>query len=202
MRMGTVLQIDDVKEFLDLGEKVFNEAGVNYISAESSREGLLKVLNNKPDLIILDYDLAEQTGLEFMKELNTDERYENVKNTPTIILTGYADLGDQLEEYYALGLRAVLKKPFGFHELVDVVGNIIRLEQAANIFSTLRTQTVSTSRLKEDAEWREELKMAAETIAGLSREIYYTPVQQMGEKTRMDAYAIYNSSQRLLKLLK
>jgi len=200
--MQTVLQIDDVKEFLDLGEKVFNKAGYNYIFAENGREGLEKVLNNKPDLIILDYDLTEMTGLDFLKELDNNPRYENVKHTPTVILTGFNDIQDQLEEYYTMGLRAVLSKPFGFNELVDVVRSVIRLERAANIFSTLRTSHVSTNRLKEDAEWRDELKMAAETIAGLSREIYYSAGQPMGEKTKMDAYAIYNSSKRLLKLLK
>lgn len=200
--MQTVLQIDDVKEFLDLGEKVFNQAGFNYIFAENAREGLEKVLNNKPDLIILDYDLSEMTGLDFLKELDNNPRYENVKNTPTVILTGYDNIQEQLEVYYSMGLRAVLNKPFGFNELVDVVRSVIRLERATNIFSSLRNSRVSTNRLKEDAEWRDELKMAAETIAGLSREIYYSSGQQSGEKTKMDAFAIYNSSKRLLKLLK
>ena len=200
--MPTVLQIDDVREFLDLGEKVFNEAGFNYLFAENATDGFTKLLDNKPDLVILDYDLAEMTGLEFLKKLQRDTCYENVKNTPTIILSGYSEISDQLEDYYAMGLRAVLKKPFGYHELVDVVTSIIRLEQASNVYSTLRTENVSTARLLEDAVWREELRMAAETIAGLSREIYYTPNHELGEKTKMDAYAIYNSSQRLLKLLK
>jgi len=200
--MQTVLQIDDVKEFLDLGEKVFNQAGFNYLFAENAQEGLEKVLNNKPDLIILDYDLSEMTGLDFLKELDNNPRYENVKHTPTVILTGYNDIHEQLEEYYTMGLRAVLNKPFGFNELVDVVRSVIRLERATNIFSTLRSSNVSTDRLKEDAEWREELRMAAETIAALSREIYYSAGQQSGEKTKMDAFAIYNSSKRVLKLLK
>ena len=200
--MHTVLQIDDVKDFLDLGEKVFNQAGFNYIFAENAREGLEKVLNNKPDLIILDYDLSEMTGLDFLKELDNNPRYENVKHTPTVILTGYDDIYEQLEEYYTMGLRAVLNKPFGFNELVDVVRSVIRLERATNLFSTLRSSDVSTNRLKEDAEWRDEIKMAAETIVGLSREIYYSAGPQTGEKTKMDAYAIYNSSKRLLKLLK
>ena len=200
--METVLQIDDVKEFLDLGEKVFHQAGFNYIFAESANDGLAKLVNNKPDLLILDYDLSDMTGLEFLKKLHSDVKFENIRNTPTIILTGYSNLSDQLEDYFALGLRAVLKKPFGYHELVDVVRSIIRLEQATNIYSTLQTKNVSTTRLKEDAVWRDELKMSAEAIAGLSREIYYTPNDRLGEKTKMDAYAIYNSSQRLLKLLK
>jgi CheY-like chemotaxis protein len=202
MQMATVLQIDDVREFLDLGEKVFHEAGFNYIFAENANDGLAKLINNKPDLIILDYDLSDMTGLEFLKKVHSDAAFESIKNTPTIILTGYSNISDQLDDYFALGLRAVLKKPFGYYELVDVVRNIIRLEKATEIYSTLNTKNVSTTRLKEDAVWRDELKMAAETIAGLSREIYYTPNLQLGEKTKMDAYAIYNSSQRLIKLLK
>jgi len=52
-----------------------------------------------------------------------------------------------------------------------------------------------------DDEWWEEVSLSAETIVGLSREIYMNSSNWDTEKGLMDVFAIYNSSMRLVQLI-
>ncbi len=201
MQEATILQIEDNEDILLLGKRVFMEAGFNFLSAKTGDEGLRKALKRKPSVIILDYYLGDETGTHFIKKLATEDKYKSIRKTPTIILSGNANLEKELEGYFALGLRAVLKKPFGYRELVNVVENIITLER-------LQSQAERLSADNPTAElyipkWVDEVRMNAETISALSRDIYCAPQSSgMNEKIKMDLYAVYSSSRRLLQLIK
>ena len=106
-----ILQIDDDEDTLFVSRRMFTAAGYQFSSAKTIESGLKRALARRPSLIILDYAVGEQTGFDFLKIMASDAKYESLRNTPVIMLSGFSDLADQLEIYYPLGLRAVFRKP-------------------------------------------------------------------------------------------
>ena len=66
--------------------KVYSQAleskGHHLVSASTAQEGIAKVDEFKPDLIILEIQLVEHSGVEFMHELRS---YEDWLDIPVII---------------------------------------------------------------------------------------------------------------------
>jgi len=197
MRDAVILQVDDNEDVLLVVKRAMLEAGYQYMSAKTAAKGLRKALQQKPDLVILDYYLDDMSGLELIEKF---AEYTNLKNTPTLILSGKSDFGSELKEYYQLGLRAVLKKPFGYRELVNVVENFLELE-ALFPRGTQKASIVEWKSSEIDPEWLEEMRIATETIACLSGDFFDGMGESVGEKAKMDICAIHNASRRLLKLL-
>ena len=123
----TILLIDDDQDMLEIGRRMITRAGYNYISASGGKEGLEKILTEKPDLIILDLMMPEMNGDEVFKELVTNEKYAERKDTPVIMLTARTDEFSDQTRLFEMGLAAWLVKPFGHRELMNVVENVLQL---------------------------------------------------------------------------
>lgn len=200
---ATILQIDDNEDIIQIGKHTFTQAGYQFISARTASEGFQKALSEKPSVIILDYNLNDMCGTDFIKKLATLPEYRAIRGTPTIILSGNAEFTSDLESCYTMGLNAFLKKPFGYRELVNIVENIIQREKIKQKNSARKKgESKAGIDSKKCSEWLKEVQMSAETLAGLSREVYKEKEKQGTEKVKMDIHAIYNSSRRLLKLIK
>lgn len=200
MLEATILQIDDDDDMLSIGRRMFNEAGYRFSSAKTVEAGLKRALQKRPSVILLDYLLGEKTGVDFLNIRATDDKYLPIRMTPIIMFSGRSELIDELETYYFMGLRAVLIKPFGYRELLNVVENIIRAESIR--WKTTSSATAAVTDVADiETEWLEELKMSMETIVALSRDIYRDSASLLGENKGMDIYAIYNSSRRMLKMI-
>jgi DNA-binding response OmpR family regulator len=200
MQESTILQIDDDDDILAIGRRVFNEAGYRFSAAKTVEAGLKKALQKRPSLILLDYFLGDQTGVDFLNLRAADDKYRPIRMTPVIIFSGKSELIDELETYYSVGLRAVLKKPFGHREMLNVAENIIRAESLHWKTTSIGAAAVADV-VDMEKEWLEELKMSMETIAALSRDIYHDSASLLSENKVMDIYAIYNSSRRMLKMI-
>jgi DNA-binding response OmpR family regulator len=197
---ATILQIDDDEDILAIGRRMFTEAGYQFSSAKTVDAGLKKAMQKRPSIILLDYFLGDRTGIDFINIVATDDKYLPIRMTPIIMFSGRSELIDELATYYSSGLRAVLKKPFGYREIVNVTENIIRSEALARKAAPSTADAVTQG---DDAEkdWLEELKMSLETIAALSSDIYHDSESMLSEHKIMDIYAIYNSSRRILAMI-
>jgi CheY-like chemotaxis protein/nitrogen-specific signal transduction histidine kinase len=91
------------------------------ISAENGKEGLKKVLDNYPDLIISDVMMPEMDGFEFCQKVKSDERISHI---PVILLTAKADLDSKIEGL-EFGADDYVTKPFEARELQIRVKNLI-----------------------------------------------------------------------------
>jgi DNA-binding response OmpR family regulator len=80
-------------------------------TANNGREGLDKLNYYQYDLVILDWELPEITGVELAKNFRT-----NGGKTPILMLTGKNTLGDK-EVGFDAGIDDYLTKPFHMKEL-------------------------------------------------------------------------------------
>ncbi|MBN1350289.1 sigma-54-dependent Fis family transcriptional regulator [candidate division KSB1 bacterium] len=119
-----ILLIDDDRDMHIICKKYIENAGYMFISAYSGSEGLKKVIENHIDLILLDFMMPEMNGAEVFNELITNETYKDFREIPVVMLTVLSENYLQQKKMLKMGIRMYLKKPFGYHELVNVIENI------------------------------------------------------------------------------
>ncbi len=104
-----VEDIADVREFIriSLGNRY------QILEATNGREGLEKVLQDEPDLIISDVMMPEMDGLELTRLLKTDLKTCHI---PVILLTAKATLEHKLEGLEE-GADSYIAKPFNSRHL-------------------------------------------------------------------------------------
>jgi len=85
-----LLMIDDNEALKNFIEKIISTRfeKIDFIKAENGSDGLVKLIEHRPDLILLDINMPEMTGIEFIKKLRSE--YSGIK-TPVIMLTSIND---------------------------------------------------------------------------------------------------------------
>jgi DNA-binding response OmpR family regulator len=115
-----VLVVEDDQELLRLILKYFDSFGYVVEKAKTIKEAKLKVSGHNYDCIILDINLPDGTGFEFLSQ-NKSIR----KDTGVLILSANDTLDDKLTGL-DLGADDYLTKPFHLAELNARVKSIVR----------------------------------------------------------------------------
>lgn len=80
-----VLNVEDDPDIRTFVSTVLEENGYSPIMAKDGEEGIKKVREEKPDLIILDILMPKQSGIKMYHDLKTDD---SLKDIPVIMLSG------------------------------------------------------------------------------------------------------------------
>lgn len=84
-----ILMVDDDGDFAAGIRLVLVSEGYDFFHAEDPREGLARLEEAAPDMIILDVVMGNRTGgFEFAKELRSAAAYARFARTPILLLTG------------------------------------------------------------------------------------------------------------------
>ena len=85
-----VLLIDDEEDFLDVMSVRIRSWGYEVITADSAKEAMAVIkigsLDEKPDVVILDYLMPEVDGVKLLKQIRAFD-----KDIPAIMFTAYPD---------------------------------------------------------------------------------------------------------------
>ena len=98
-------------------------AGFTCTILDNAEEALYKLETAQvsADLIFLDLGMPGMTGLEFLKELRTNE---TLSQTPVVVLCGFAETND-IRETQELGVRDFIVKPGRYSELRNILFSIL-----------------------------------------------------------------------------
>ena len=100
MEQKKILVIDDCPDLVASVEAALNGKSCCVVAASDGDEGLQKVKEGRPDLVILDVVTPAKHALKFCRELRNDDRYRPFCDIP-ILLTIYPvepfDLGELLK---------------------------------------------------------------------------------------------------------
>jgi DNA-binding response OmpR family regulator len=118
--MSRVLIIEDDKEISDLISIHLKDMDLDVSQSYDGKDGLLKAINEKFDLIILDIRLPYLDGLELCKKL----RMEKIQSL-VLILTSKSEEIDKVLGL-EIGADDYLTKPFSIRELVARVKALLR----------------------------------------------------------------------------
>lgn len=101
-----VLVVDDDENTRRFLSVALEANGYEPVTAEDGDDGLQKVKDEKPDLILLDVMMPKKTGFVLFKQLR---RKEEFKNIPVIMLTAVAEA---LEEDQSQAEGETTERPF------------------------------------------------------------------------------------------
>jgi two-component system, OmpR family, phosphate regulon response regulator PhoB len=119
---ATILVVEDEPAIQELIAYNLKQAGHQPVRADSAEQAVNLVRTALPDLVLLDWMLPGQSGIEFAKRLKSDKRTREI---PIIMLTARAEEQDKL-----LGLETgaddYITKPFSPRELNARIKAVLR----------------------------------------------------------------------------
>jgi PAS domain S-box-containing protein len=131
---STILIVDDEPVMRKAMETLLAEEGYAVASAGDGTEGLAKVAELTPDLVLLDIKMPGLDGFEVCRRLRADPA---LAEAPVIMITTLADRDSRLRGFEA-GADDFVTKPFDEIELLTRVRSITRLNRYRRL---LREQT-------------------------------------------------------------
>ncbi|HLF58462.1 MAG TPA: response regulator [Alphaproteobacteria bacterium] len=117
----TVLIVEDNELNMKLFHDLLEAHGYNTLETKDGREALKLAREHRPDLILMDIQLPEISGLEVTKWIKEDE---TLKNIPVIAVTAFAMKGDE-EKIREGGCEAYLAKPISVANFLETVEKFI-----------------------------------------------------------------------------
>jgi len=99
----------------DIFKELIERSGYYTAAVDTAKDGF-KALNDECfDIVICDFDLDDNTGVEFFESVKDVCQDKN-----NILMTTYGDLANVTEEEI-LNIHHVIEKPFPFEELLRIV---------------------------------------------------------------------------------
>ena len=118
----TILLVEDEPAILELLEFTLSPKGYKLKRALDAKAARAAIADALPDLIILDWMLPEESGVQLARSLRADAR---TKALPIIMLTARADETDKITGLDS-GADDYVTKPFSPKELVSRVNALLR----------------------------------------------------------------------------
>lgn len=124
--MSLIYIVEDDENIREIESFALKNSGHNILEFENARHLYKKLLDNIPDLIILDVMLPDEDGLQIVKKLRSMSK---TKKVPILMVTAK---GSEIDKVKGLDMGAddYLTKPFGIMELVSRVKALIRRSSA------------------------------------------------------------------------
>jgi CheY-like chemotaxis protein len=122
-----ILYVEDNPQNMRLVRKILMAAGYTVLEAVDGLSGLALALAEKPDLILMDINLPDISGLEVTGRLKADPSAAHI---PVVALTANAMAGDR-EACLAAGCDDYLTKPVMKAELLSIVSSYVKAQAEA-----------------------------------------------------------------------
>jgi DNA-binding response OmpR family regulator len=117
-----ILCIEDEPEMIDLIRLILGRRGFEVIGAAGGKEGLEKMLENPPALVLLDLMMPDMDGWEVYQQMKADEK---TKDIPVIVVTAKAQSIDKVLGLHIAKVDDYIAKPFSPQELLNSVDKVL-----------------------------------------------------------------------------
>lgn len=114
---ATVLIVEDNELNMKLFHDLLEAQGYDILQTRDGMEALRMARQHKPDLILMDIQLPEVSGLEVTKWIKEDDE---LKSIPIIAVTAFAMKGDE-EKIREGGCEAYIAKPISVSNFLATV---------------------------------------------------------------------------------
>ena len=116
-----ILCIEDEPEMIDLIRLILGRRGFEVVGAGGGKEGLEKVRQELPDLVLLDLMMPDMDGWEVYQQMKADEK---TKDIPVIVVTAKAQSIDKVLGLHIAKVDDYIAKPFSPQELLSSVDKV------------------------------------------------------------------------------
>ncbi|MCK5027906.1 MAG: response regulator [Candidatus Pacebacteria bacterium] len=126
--MKKILIVDDDKIFLKIFRDTLNKDYVgryDVASAENGEEGLAKIEEFHPDLIVLDIKMPKMDGIEFLRALKEKQCEPQI---PVLISSNFSD-AEKISEGLELGVKGyVVKSDYSLDGIIKRIESLFGSE--------------------------------------------------------------------------
>jgi two-component system, cell cycle response regulator DivK len=119
----TVLIVEDNELNMKLFHDLVKSLGLNVLQTRNGMEALSLVREHKPDLVIMDIQLPEVSGIEVTSWIKADP---TIAKTPVLAVTAFAMKGDE-DRIRASGCDGYLSKPIAIASFLQTVKSFVGL---------------------------------------------------------------------------
>ena len=132
--MKTIFSIEDEESLVSLLEHNIKSAGYKFDFSLNGYDGMLRIQELKPDLILLDRMLPDIEGTEICKFIRSKKEIQRI---PVIMLTAKGEEEDLLQGFDN-GADDYLIKPFSPKELLARINALLRRSNESSVTSKLK----------------------------------------------------------------
>jgi DNA-binding response OmpR family regulator len=118
----TVVCIEDELEMIELVKLILGRHNFQVIGAVGGQQGLDKIEEIKPDLVLLDLMMPEMDGWEVYQKMKASE---TMRDIPVIVVTAKAQSIDRVLGLHIARVDDYITKPFGPQELLESVERVL-----------------------------------------------------------------------------
>ena len=129
-----ILIIDDEKSIRDIFTLVLQEKGYIVELAETGKEGISKARKFIPDIILLDMNLPDTSGIDVLSSLK-----RLLSNLEIIIITAFGTIKNAVEAT-KLGACDYLEKPVDNEELLLVISRALKVKKLQKEVDKLKSE--------------------------------------------------------------
>lgn len=119
---GKILIVDDEAAIRRMICLALNQAGYDCLEAADANEARTRIVNDTPDLVLLDWMLPGVNGVEYARRLRREKLTQNL---PVIMLTARAEEEDKVRGLES-GADDYITKPFSTRELIARINALLR----------------------------------------------------------------------------
>ncbi|WP_170324032.1 response regulator transcription factor [Cryptosporangium phraense] len=112
--MGSILVVEDEPDMRELMAVKLRGAGHRVRTAQTGVDGLASLREDRPDLVLLDVQLPDTTGLAFCKTVRADAEIRDI----LIVMISASASQEEVDAGLAAGADDYVTKPFAPSALV------------------------------------------------------------------------------------
>ena len=124
---ASILCIEDEADMIDLIRWILERQGYAVQGALGGEEGIRKLHEVRPDLVLLDIMMPEMDGWDVYREMKAAPELEHI---PVIVVTAKAQSIDKVLGLHIAKVDDYITKPFGPQELIASVEKVLKLKGA------------------------------------------------------------------------
>lgn len=118
----TVICVEDEPEMIDLYKLILSRKGYHVLGANGGREGVEMIMNNQPDLVLLDLMMPDMDGWDVYQQLKA---HPDTKEIPVIVVTAKSQNIDKVLGLHIAKVDDYISKPFSPQDLLDRIENVL-----------------------------------------------------------------------------
>ena len=122
MSRNRILIVDDEPAIREMVAVALELADFDVLEAENAQRGHEIIVDERPDLVLLDWMLPSVTGIELARRLKRDETTNEI---PIIMLTAKSEEDNKIQGL-DVGADDYITKPFSTRELISRIKAVLR----------------------------------------------------------------------------
>ncbi len=189
--MQSILIVDDEKSIRDSLTGILQDEGLSPVSVESGEAAIVKVSEEKPDLILLDIWMPDMDGMETLTRIR-----DIYPDQLVVIMSGHGTIETAVKAT-KLGAYDFIEKPLSLEKVLLCIQNAVKVGQLVAENRELKAQINKEHQMIGDSKPIKELKEQIKIAAPTSGWILITGENGTGKE--LVARAIHLNSKRANK---